>query len=219
MTIKVTQELKINKQIHLLLSTILRFLIEIYPYTFNVTSPSSRSFFYHGGQGLFSLDFTLIASFVGASVIGHGLALLLSGTICQNALLWCMTVTDRHHRISSTPGSGSRCRIQVCGRRTTYYTSIPTWIKPTPQPGKIQRSFGRNPQMDIRSYEAQPTPKADLTPPSYIDSGMRRKIQEDPTEVEKPTTSVRMIEHTISHRNLHDRASYQTGISSSLLSS
>ena len=45
-----------------------------------------------------------------------------------------------------------------------------------------------------------------------------RKIQEDPTEVEKPTASIHMIEHTILRRNLHDRVSCQTGICSSLLS-
>jgi len=73
--------------------------------------------------------------------------------------------------------------------------------------------------MDIRSYEVQPTPRADLMPPSFVDSGTMRKIQEDPTEVEKPTTSFCMIEHTISRRNLHDHASGQTGICSSLLSS
>ena len=36
---------------------------------------------YLEGQGLFPLDFTLIASFVGVSVIAHGLGILLSGVV------------------------------------------------------------------------------------------------------------------------------------------
>ena len=54
-------------------------------------------------------------------------------------------------------------------------------------------------------------------PPLYVDSSMFRKIQEDPTEVEKPTTSIRMVEHTVSRRNVRDHASYRTGICSPLL--
>ena len=55
------------------------------------------------------------------------------------------------------------------------------------------------------------------TPPSYMDRSTMRKIQK--IQVEKPTTSVRMIKNTTSRRILCEYTSLQIGICNSLLSS
>ena len=57
---------------YLLLTTTLRFLIEIYPYTYYVTSHKAGHLFALTNKVFFHLISHLIASFMEASVIGHG---------------------------------------------------------------------------------------------------------------------------------------------------